>query len=54
VADQLPLVNMLLKMHVQPLKELTINFENKRIKISQNSVDFLITIIKDLEKLLGN
>lgn len=50
---QLPLINMLLKMHVQPLKVLTIIFENKRIKISQNDIDFLITIIQDLEKLLG-
>ena len=52
-AVQLPLVNMLLKMHVQPLKSLTINFDNKRAKITQENVDFLITIVQDLEKLLG-
>lgn len=40
-------------MHVQPLKSLTINFDNKRAKITQENVDFLITIVQDLEKLLG-
>ena len=43
--NDFPMINLLLKMYLYPLKSLTINFERRRSEISKDNADFLFTII---------
>ena len=50
--DDFPLMNTLIKIFVQPLKSLCFCFTNVKFKISSDNIDYIIKIIKELEKHL--